>query len=304
MPFISVVVPTFNRSNYLCKTLDSLLMQDCPYHKYEIIIVDDGSTDDTEIVVKQYMANRDNVNYYKQGNRGPAAARNLGIKHAQGNVIAFTDDDCIPDKDWLARIAECFEENPNIVGIGGQVFTDETRVTPSSHYPVSGSLPITANAAYSTQVLNRVGGFDENFPYAYHEDSDLYYIVSQIGQIVFDPEIRVFHPPLERTLWDHVKDMRKYRSDLYLYHKHPKLYKERRGGRGPLYVLIVHTGIKHFIKALITQSKWIIRDPFVYARFATMLTLQRIHLLLLLPNFYIDYRRIQTNKQWRRNNST
>jgi glycosyltransferase involved in cell wall biosynthesis len=97
---ISAVVPTFNRIATLRQTLTALAAQDYP--DYEIIVVDDGSSDGTgDVVTREFPA----VRYVRQPNRGPAAARNVGIRAALGDIVAFTDDDCLPPVDWLSRLA-------------------------------------------------------------------------------------------------------------------------------------------------------------------------------------------------------
>lgn len=110
----SVVIPTYNRAATLRQTLTALMAQDYP--DYEIIVVDDGSTDDTRAMIAREFPQ---VRYIYQQNRGPAAARNRGIAHARGEIIAFTDDDCVPPRDWLARLADGYARYPDVVGVGG-----------------------------------------------------------------------------------------------------------------------------------------------------------------------------------------
>jgi len=88
LPVVSVVVPTYNRSMYIRETLDSVLHQ--TFSDFEVIVVDDGSTDGTEEVLRLYM---DRIRYIRQENRGAAAARNMGVRNARGALIAFMDSD-------------------------------------------------------------------------------------------------------------------------------------------------------------------------------------------------------------------
>ena len=87
---VSVIIPSHNHGRYISNALESVLSQNIP--DLEIIVVDDGSTDDTEAVVKLYP----NVNYYRQSNAGPSAARNFGLKKSTGDYVVFLDAD-----DWL-----------------------------------------------------------------------------------------------------------------------------------------------------------------------------------------------------------
>jgi O-antigen biosynthesis protein len=113
---VSVIIPTYNRSDTLQKCLAAVQTQ--TYSDYEIIVVDDGSTDGTANMI---AAEFPNVHYLYQANRGPAAARNQGIAAATGDIIAFTDDDCLPPSDWLARLAEGYSRYPDAAGGGGSL---------------------------------------------------------------------------------------------------------------------------------------------------------------------------------------
>jgi glycosyltransferase involved in cell wall biosynthesis len=97
-PIISVVIATYNRASLLRETLDSIVTQS--FRDFEIIVVDDGSTDGTEAVVRSYGPT---LRYIRQENRGPSAARNLGIQNARANWISIQDSDdiCTPDH-WKA----------------------------------------------------------------------------------------------------------------------------------------------------------------------------------------------------------
>lgn len=108
MPRVSVVIPTYNRGRFIKNAIMSVLAQ--TYKDYEIIVVDDGSTDDTWKIVKKFG---DKVRYIYQKNRGPSAARNTGIKHANGKYIAFLDSDdrFLPKK--LEKQMNFIKKNPN-----------------------------------------------------------------------------------------------------------------------------------------------------------------------------------------------
>lgn len=113
---VSVVIPTYNRRELLRRCLAAATHQD--YADYEVIVVDDGSTDGTDAMVAQTFPR---VHYVRQANRGPAAARNRGIDLANGTIVAFTDDDCEPPGDWLHQLVALFEQYPGVVAVGGVV---------------------------------------------------------------------------------------------------------------------------------------------------------------------------------------
>jgi len=125
MPKFSVVVPTYNRAQLIATSIKSLLEQ--TFRDFEIIVIDDGSKDATKEALKPLM---DKIRYCHQQNGGISAARNHGILEAKGEFIAFTDDDIITDKDWLANINRCFTENHCDV-VGGRVLPIYTNDTPS-----------------------------------------------------------------------------------------------------------------------------------------------------------------------------
>ena len=101
-PKISVIVPTYNRKHELTKLLHSLNNQTLPPSRFEIVVIDDGSTDGTE---EWLMKNKNQfhatISYYAQNHGGPGAARNLGMEKADGDIFAFTDTDCIAEPHWL-----------------------------------------------------------------------------------------------------------------------------------------------------------------------------------------------------------
>jgi glycosyltransferase involved in cell wall biosynthesis len=107
VPKISVVIPTYNNAALLRETLDGVRAQS--FQDFEVIVVDDGSTDDTAEIVKQYDPN---VRYVYQPNQGPAAARNRGVSLARGEFIAFCDHDDIWTGGHLETLVRCFNEHP------------------------------------------------------------------------------------------------------------------------------------------------------------------------------------------------
>lgn len=104
--FVTVIIPTHNRANYLAEAINSVLGQ--TYKNYEIIVADDGSTDSTSEIIKQFG---DKIRYFYQQNRGPSAARNTGIKNARGDLVAFIDSDDLWLPDKLSQQVQLFDKN-------------------------------------------------------------------------------------------------------------------------------------------------------------------------------------------------
>ena len=179
-PAISVVVPTYNRSVSLQRLLDALGRCEVPDGGFEVIVVDDGSSDDTAAVAGRAGGS---VRYVRQDNAGPATARNRGWRLAQGPIVAFTDDDTLPDRRWLVELVEEMQARPELSALGGNVlpmrrsfladFVQLDRLVGHGADHRGVRFLITANAAYRTEALRRVDGFDEGFPMAAGEDTDL-----------------------------------------------------------------------------------------------------------------------------------
>jgi glycosyltransferase involved in cell wall biosynthesis len=115
VPQVSVVIATYNRANFLPETIDSVLQQ--TFQEYELIVVDDGSTDGTRTLLQSYPSR---VSYLYQQNRGPSAARNLGVRHARAPWIAFQDSDDLSKPDHLETLYAYANDHPDC----GMVFAN------------------------------------------------------------------------------------------------------------------------------------------------------------------------------------
>ncbi len=114
---ISLVIPAYNGASTLSALLDSVEAQDLPADQFEVILVDDGSTDRSADVARRYPR----LQLMTQENRGPGAARNCGTRAAEGDIIAYTDADCILPPDWLEKHVRLHEQYPELDGLCGGV---------------------------------------------------------------------------------------------------------------------------------------------------------------------------------------
>ena len=131
---VTAIISTYNRSGLLPEALESLLRQDGGVEDYEVIVVDNNSTDSTSEVVEGYIAaGHSNLRYVFEPNQGSSFARNAGVNAARSDIIAFADDDVVVAKDWIATIKRTFESHPGFDCIGG-------RVLPRWRTPVPGWL--------------------------------------------------------------------------------------------------------------------------------------------------------------------
>lgn len=169
----SIVVCTYNRLEYLKKCLASLLKIDFP--QYEIIIVNDGSTDGTRDFLNNLSDAKIKV-IHNPANLGASAARNAGIRQAQFEIIAFTDDDCQVEKNWLSSLVSGFSEN-QIAFVIGQTFY--VRENYRGYFPerlvsnIGAHWPMGCNIAFRKSVFSSIGFFDEAFFKYNNEDSEM-----------------------------------------------------------------------------------------------------------------------------------
>jgi glycosyltransferase involved in cell wall biosynthesis len=135
-PTISVIIPTYNRKGLLKECLESLFDQTYPRENYEIIVVDDGSSDGTEDLLKEMGAVCGNLRYIRQKNGGMFPAWNAGASSANGQILVLTDSDCFVPKYFLGSIISCFEKHPDIAAcIGNSVSIFKNRLfSPLSSY--------------------------------------------------------------------------------------------------------------------------------------------------------------------------
>jgi glycosyltransferase involved in cell wall biosynthesis len=222
---ISVIIPTFNRCELLRRTLACLENQTLESDRYEVIVCDDGSSDSTAKVVEEFTrAGKANFRYVRQPNQGPAAARNLAGGLARSGWLAMTDDDCLPQPDWLATLLASVEREPDLVAVEGQTECPDPH--PLQHWMDNrqGGYGWTCNLMVSRTLFEELGGFDTSFPYPFSEDVDLVLRIKKAGVLRFAPEARVLHPSRPQTLWAAARKMRYQLSDWVLYRKDPEGY--------------------------------------------------------------------------------
>jgi glycosyltransferase involved in cell wall biosynthesis len=211
--FISIIIPTYNRSETLIKCLKALFNQSYPKSQYEIIIVNDGSIDNTEQKVKSLIENTNYLlKYLKQENKGPATARNLGIKNAKGNIILFIGDDIIPAPHFLEEHSNWHKKysQKEVAILGYTTWSPELEITsymkwlenggPQFHYQnlkhgefVPYNYFYTSNISIKRNFLNG-DLFNELFPYAAYEDIELSFRLQKRGlKIIYNKNARAFH---------------------------------------------------------------------------------------------------------------
>ena len=235
-PRVSVVVPTYKRPELLARCLDALLAQDFEAKDYEIIIADDASCADTRqqvTLIAEKTREQGHTVFYipvsSPGAHGPAAARNVGWRAARGEIIAFTDDDCIPQKQWLKAGVVAMVEG--VAGAAGQLIVPLEGVPTDYEYNAArlGKNDfVTANCFYRRDALLEVGGFDECFTAAWREDTDLVFtLLARGAKFTTAPDAMVIHPVRPAQWGISIRQQRKSMFNALLYKKHPALYRQK-----------------------------------------------------------------------------
>ncbi len=209
---LSIVIASYNRAESLLKFLQELSRQAAPEGlDWEVVVVDNNSTDGTRSLIAPLAeANPRRYKYLQENRQGKSIALNTGLRAATGGILVFTDDDCIPDSNWLATIAKEFDADPALGVLGGRVelFDKQDRPVTIRNFPDRTLIEsrdqlflflIGANMSIRRQVLDSVGEFD---PFlgpgsrigAVMEDLDLLYrTFRKKFKIVYSPDVLVYH---------------------------------------------------------------------------------------------------------------
>lgn len=230
---VSIVVATYNGGATLAECLDSLGRLNYP--NYEVVVIDDGSTDDTAEILARYP----NVRVHRQENKGLSEARNMGIRLATGEIVAFTDSDCVADPDWAYFLVQTMQSQP-CAGVGGP------NLTPWEERPLHRTVACApghathvlldsfeaehvpgCNMAFWKSDLLAVGCFDPLFRKA-GDDVDIIWRLQDHGErILFAPAAFVWHHR-RATIGAYLKQQQGYgEAEALLARKHPHRFNDR-----------------------------------------------------------------------------
>jgi len=232
---ISIVIPAFNEGKNIIECVRSLKAQGFPKNDFEIIPVDNNSTDNTLELIKNL-----NISYTVEYKKGPAAAKNAGIKIATGNIIAFIDGDCIATKDWLKNIVSGFNK-PDVGCVAGSItamkddnlshmerFLIKKGYLSQAQHIEHQFLPFAAaaNVAYRKEVFDKIGLFDEKLFVG--EDADLSWRMQLFTnyKIKYISGAAVFHPYESKRKQLFRQKRRHAYGSVMLYKKYKK-YRQR-----------------------------------------------------------------------------
>lgn len=204
---ISVIIPTCNRNDLLSKCLDALALgKQLVNGDYEVIVTDDSKDNIAKLLIADKYPWAKWIEGPKQG---PAANRNNGAKIAQEEWLVFLDDDCIPQKEWLASYIAAMKVSDGQV-LEGSTNADRPQYRFDEEAPINldGDKLWSCNFAIKKSLFERLGGFDETFPYAAMEDVDFYTRLLNYTAIKFVPQALVIHP------WRDIKPFTSFNKHL------------------------------------------------------------------------------------------
>lgn len=225
---ISVIIPTYNSEKIVAETLKSVLSSAFPKNQFEVIVIDDGSKDNTVKTLKQFKK----IRVFARKHAGPAVERNFGARVAKGDIILFTDSDCIVPKDLLKRVSDDFRKY-DVAGVGGvyKTLNNDKSIARYVGYEIGyrheeekrfTDFLGTYCCAYKKNIFLEFGGFEEKFLTSSGEDPELSFRISRKYKLLFDKKLFVWHP--------HPDSLKKYLRNQYwraywrvlMYKKFPK----------------------------------------------------------------------------------
>jgi glycosyltransferase involved in cell wall biosynthesis len=247
-PDISIIIATWQRTELLARCLKALVNQNITDNRFEVIIVTDGPDPQTVKYMKHWL------NTYPGRvavtckslpvKKGPAAARNAGWRKASGELVVFTDDDCIPQADCLQQYWQAYMPYRNTaIAFSGQIKVPLSGI-PTDYEMNTWRLEkarfVTANCACSKMALVQTGGLDEEFTTAWREDTALEFDLSEKDiPIIKVPEAVIVHPVRAASWGVSIREQKKGMFNALLYKKHSWLYKKSNMERTPRYYYII-----------------------------------------------------------------
>ncbi|MDB5012129.1 MAG: pglI [Daejeonella sp.] len=206
---ISIIIPTCNRVDLLTECLDLLVpaVQLNSNIPYEVIVTDDSKDNRTKkLITEKYPW----IKWVDGPKRGPAANRNFGAKHANGDWLIFLDDDCLPQPSWISAYTEAIKTSDFLI-LEGTTATERPQQRFDEEAPVNleGNCLWSCNFAVKKSLFDELNGFDESFPYAAMEDVDFHTRVRMNNEIKFVPGALVIHP------WRKIKPFKNFKKHLF-----------------------------------------------------------------------------------------
>jgi len=215
---VAIVIPVKNRPDLLEECLSSLVDQDFSINECEVLLCDDCSEDDLEIVVNRFRERIPKIQLLRQKeSKGPAAARNMGFRSSLAAIFVCVDNDIVWEQDFLPRIIDALETHPKWVAVQGFLLPKGNMNSILYDAPESnGQVYLSGVSAYRADALLKVGGFDEAFLLPACEDADLAARLLKLGDYGYVPEAVAYHPTRRVTLQTHWRWRRHWKYEMFL----------------------------------------------------------------------------------------
>lgn len=226
---VSIIVPCYNQGAYIAETLDSVIAQ--TFTDWECVIVNDGSTDNSELIAKEYVRKDPRIRYYTIENSGVSVARNKAVEYSSGEYILPLDSDDVIGNDYLELAMRAFEENPDltIVYCKAQLFGVQNGVWKLTEYSYEQLLKdnmIFCSAFYRRRDFDRIGGYDENMKFGLEDWEFWIHLLDYDSQIYVIPKVCFYYRIKEVSRNADILKEHTSRNQMYdiIFLKHYKKY--------------------------------------------------------------------------------
>lgn len=283
-PFLSIIIPTYNRADKLEKCLSALRAQNLAGESFEVIVVDDGSTDSTPQLLKKWAGKWSNLKYLHQKNAGQGNARNKALKEASGQVVLFIGDDIYPQEGFLEKHVDFHQEHPEkgYACLGLTEWDPTQEITPFMKWLTHGGPQFayhklqaeeeasfwyfyTSNISLKKEMLLK-DSFDPDFKAYGWEDIELGYRLAQKGlKLIYKPEALAYH--------DHFMEEASLKKRMLGVGETARLFQKKQPG-----VTVIPKGLKKAILRIV--SSW----PFIALSFP----FKRLHWYLLSKRYFLQ----------------
>ncbi|WP_419701565.1 glycosyltransferase family 2 protein [Mucilaginibacter sp. NFX135] len=291
---LSVVIPTYRRPKLLLNCLNALTAQNFDPGAFEVIVVSDGPDKLTETMLTNWSKlNYPLVRYFHTDEKkGPAAARNYGWLNARAKLVAFTDDDCLPDENWLQAFYSHYQQE-HIAAFSGKTIVPLPEKPTDYELNTAGLQSadfITANCCCTKKALALAGGFDEQFTMAWREDSDLEFKLIQANIPIIKVNGAIVTHPVREAPWGiSIKEQRKTLYNALLYKKYPALYRQKIQPVPPVhYYTVVVSFLIMIIGLAFRQNTMLYGGLLFWAVLSLWFVFQRLRATTLQPRHVLE----------------
>jgi len=258
-PLLSIVIPTYNSANLVLRCLRSLESQTADTSDFEVIVVNDGSTDTTSEILQEFVRHSTlTLQSINLSRCGPAIARNQGVLKTKADWVAFLDADVVANESWVERALTLISRYPEMGGFEGCTqISEQEKITPFTHQTsnLHGGRYPTCNLILRKSLCSFYPGYKIPF----REDTDLAFSIQESGyEIRFDSRLEAFHPPLSACYTRPIHLAMRYYYDGLLARRFPVRYNNDVDVHYLLGIRLPHLRRKVYSVFVLSQLTWIL----------------------------------------------